>query len=84
MESLKRPQSLARSAHLALRKAIHDGDIKGGALSELQLATSLEISRTPVREALIELSREGIVEVVPQRGFRLRIVSPEERREVFD
>jgi len=44
----------------------------------------MNISRTPVREALIELSREGIIDVVPQRGFRVRAMTEDEEREVFD
>jgi DNA-binding GntR family transcriptional regulator len=85
LDSLQRPESLARRAYLALRKAIRDRVIAPDTLySELQLAASLNISRTPVREALIELSREGIIEVVPQRGFRVRPISKEEEREVFD
>ena len=37
-----------------------------------------------MREALIELEREGLVEIVPQRGFRLRTISDGERREAFE
>lgn len=40
----------------------------GGAVSENELSTALSLSRTPVREALIELNRMGLVEVLPQRG----------------
>lgn len=42
--------------------------IPGSAVSENELAASLELSRTPVREALIELGRMGLVEIYPQRG----------------
>jgi DNA-binding GntR family transcriptional regulator len=82
---LDRPESLARRAYYALRKAIQNRTIEPETLySELQLAATMNISRTPVREALIELSREGIIEVVPQRGFRVRTISETEEREVFD
>ena len=37
-----------------------------------------------MREALIELEREGLVEIVPQRGFRLRTISDDERQEAFE
>jgi GntR family transcriptional regulator, rspAB operon transcriptional repressor len=85
LESIDRPESLARRAYVALRKAIRDRALEPETLySELQLAAELNTSRTPVREALIELSREGIVDVVPQRGFRLRKITEEEEREVFD
>jgi len=85
LESIERPESLARRAYSALRKAIRDRSLEPETLySELQLAAELNISRTPVREALIELSREGIIDVVPQRGFRVRRIAEAEEREVFD
>ncbi|MGN1192662.1 MAG: GntR family transcriptional regulator [Dorea sp.] len=40
----------------------------GSAVSENELSAALSLSRTPVREALIELSRIGLVEILPQRG----------------
>ena len=42
--------------------------VPGSMVSENELATELGVSRTPVREALNELSKIGIVEVFPQRG----------------
>lgn len=40
----------------------------GEALSEKELSVKLGVSRTPVREALIKLSEEGLVDILPQRG----------------
>lgn len=40
----------------------------GSAVSENELSAALSVSRTPVREALIELSRFRLVEILPQRG----------------
>lgn len=40
----------------------------GSAVSENELSAALTLSRTPVREALIELSRMGLVEIFPQKG----------------
>lgn len=42
--------------------------VPGSAVSENELSSSLQLSRTPVREALIELSKVGLVEIQPQRG----------------
>lgn len=40
----------------------------GSAVSENELSAALSLSRTPVREALIELSKNNLVEILPQRG----------------
>lgn len=40
----------------------------GQRISEKEISESLEVSRTPVREAFIKLSREGLLYVLPQRG----------------
>jgi DNA-binding GntR family transcriptional regulator len=46
-----------------------DGDLKlGQALSETTLAAELGISKTPIREALVRLEAEGLVQILPQRG----------------
>lgn len=46
----------------------------GSMISENEIATLLGISRTPVREAFIELSRVGIVEILPQKGSRINLI----------
>lgn len=83
--TLQRRETLSRQAYAAVRKAIRDGVLAPGTLySELQVATALGMSRTPVREGLIELARDGIIEKVPQRGFRLRPISESELKEAFE
>lgn len=53
----------------ALRDAIERGELEPGRqLSENELAERLGVSRTPVREALIRLSDDRLVEIVPQLG----------------
>jgi DNA-binding GntR family transcriptional regulator len=69
---LVRSESLAQQAYVSIRRAIREGKIARGELfSETTFAKSLGVSRTPVREALLDLFRDGIVEIVPKRGFRL-------------
>lgn len=83
-ETLNRGDTLAQRAYASLRRAIRDGElVQDNVYSEAELANLMGISRTPVREALIELSRQGLVEILPQRGFRLRSLAPEEQSEVF-
>jgi DNA-binding GntR family transcriptional regulator len=83
--AVERPPTLSQRAYLQIQQAIRDGAIRHDALySENELAATLGMSRTPVREALISLSREGIVAIESQRGFRLRQLTSEERQEIFD
>ena len=61
-----------------LKKNIVDTTLAPGMmLSENELAKELGLSRAPVREALIELSRSDIVEILPQRGSRVSLINPE-------
>ena len=71
MELLDRqPSENARS--YALRVLLHNiitlELAPGSAVSENELSLVLKLSRTPVREALIELSKMGLVDIQPQRG----------------
>ena len=65
--------TFADRAYAALKSVIlsldiyeHPGDVR---LDERQLASDLGISRTPVREAMAQLEREGFVRSVPRRGI---------------
>jgi len=74
---------LAESVYRELRAAICEGRIPPGErLVQNSLADQLGISRTPVRDALLRLSQEGLVEPSPVRGGYL--VSDFTEREVFD
>jgi DNA-binding GntR family transcriptional regulator len=64
--------SLARSAADWIAAHIISGDIKPGEkLTEIGLAERMGVSRSPVREALQALSREGLITVEPRRGARV-------------
>jgi DNA-binding GntR family transcriptional regulator len=85
IRAVERPPTLGRRAYLRIQQAIRDGAITHGErYSENELAETLGMSRTPVREALISLNREGIIVIESQRGFRLRELSEAERQEIFD
>lgn len=58
----------------AIRQAIVDGGLAPGArLKEEELARELGMSRTPVREALLVLQAEGLVDAAPNRGATVRV-----------
>lgn len=66
---VERPKTLTELAVARIREAIVDGSYRfGEQLSEASLAASMGISKTPVREALLRLQGEGLVQVHPQRG----------------
>jgi len=69
MIKVQRPVSLTEIATIKIREAIINNDFMlGQPLSESILAASMEISKTPVREALAKLKSEGLVVIVPHSG----------------
>jgi DNA-binding GntR family transcriptional regulator len=76
--------SLVEQAYEAIRIRILDNVFPPGYQAlEAELAAALGISRTPVREALIRLQKEGLVEVVPRHGMRVLPVSPADMAEIY-
>jgi DNA-binding GntR family transcriptional regulator len=72
-------------AYLAIRRRILDNHWPPGFQAlENALAGELEMSRTPVREALIRLQNEGLVEVIPRHGMRVLPVSPSDMAEIYE
>jgi DNA-binding GntR family transcriptional regulator len=73
-----------RVAYAALREQIASGELEPGTwLREHTAATSLGLSRTPVREALRLLAAEGAVELVHNRGARVVSWSAEDIDEAY-
>lgn len=56
------------AVRVLLYNIIHLELLPGSAVSENELSEAFSLSRTPIREALIELSRINLVEILPQRG----------------
>jgi DNA-binding GntR family transcriptional regulator len=82
---IERPKSLAETALSHLRSSIVHGDLDlGQPLSERQLADSLGVSKTPVREALAQLRNEGLVLIYPQRGAFVFTLSAREVAEICE
>jgi DNA-binding GntR family transcriptional regulator len=78
-QRLERPQLLTEMALERIRSGIIEGQIALGAqVSEAQLALQLGVSKTPVREALVRLARDGLVQVHPQRGTFVFRLDPEQ------
>jgi DNA-binding GntR family transcriptional regulator len=76
---VERPQLLTDLAYERLREGIVAGELKlGQQVSEAQLAARMGISKTPIREALVRLKMEGLVDIQPQRGTFVFRLTPEE------
>jgi DNA-binding GntR family transcriptional regulator len=68
-----------------IRAAIVEGRLEPGRrLKEEELARELGISRTPVREALLVLQTEGLLESTPNRGATVRMYEPAQIEEMYD
>jgi DNA-binding GntR family transcriptional regulator len=67
-----------------LREAIVEGLLTPGSrLSEVHLARQLDVSRTPMREAFVQLEREGLVTVVARVGAFVRAVTSRDVDEIY-
>lgn len=77
--------SLGAKAFLILRdKILNEEYVKGQKLNEVTLAKSLEISRTPIREALKQLELEGLVQSIPNKGVYVIGFSPRDIDDMFE
>lgn len=77
--------SLVDEAYRALKSAIRQNVFPPGyQAAEQDIAQQLGMSRTPVREAVIRLEEEGLVQVLPRRGIAVREISPDDIREIYD
>jgi DNA-binding GntR family transcriptional regulator len=78
-------RSQARRAYDELKRRILDNELPPGTQAlEQQAAEWLGMSRTPVREALIRLAQEGMIEVRPRHGMRVLPIAIADLREIYD
>ena len=76
---------LRDEAHRLILGRIHTGELAPGSrVRDAELAARLGVSRTPIREALFRLAREGVLEATMGRGFRVPPLDAVELREVGD
>jgi DNA-binding GntR family transcriptional regulator len=82
--TLPRRKSLGQHVFENLKQAIIRGDVApGDRLVESQIAEVLDISRTPVREAIHKLEREGLLKKLPKGGFAVENLTREDIEETF-
>ena len=79
------PKASTLVAYERIKKMILDNSLApGDRILEQALADQIELSRTPVREALVRLEQEGLIEVVPRHGIRVLPLSPEDMQEIYE
>ncbi|MGC3938532.1 GntR family transcriptional regulator [Roseobacter sp. EG26] len=77
--------SNAQRALHELRAMIFSGELAAGSDHlESELAARLEMSRTPIREAVLTLEGQGLLELRQRKGVRISPVSPDDMREIYD
>lgn len=80
-----RPEALAEKVYQAIKNDIFDFRLMpGDRFSESEMAERMEVSRTPVRQALFWLEREGYVEVYFRSGWQVRQFDFEYFEELYD
>src|SRR3954468_18951905 len=75
----------AARVYAHVKERLLDGSFPGGALlSENELSQQLGLSRTPVRQAFVQLEAEGLLELYPKRGALVVPVAASEIEDVFE
>lgn len=76
--------SLKDHVYQYIAEKISKGElVPGKKINENEICQELSISRTPVREALIQLSSEGVLENLPRKGFVIKQMEENEARELY-
>ncbi len=77
--------TLVESAYQTMRRRVIDNVWPPGYRAlEQELAIELGMSRTPMREALVRLKNEGLVELIPRHGMRVLPVSADDMRDIYE
>ncbi len=81
---IQKKDSLVEDAYKVLKASILDGTLPAGYQAvEHRIADQLNMSRTPVHEAVIRLQHEGLVRVMPRRGVQVLPISASDMIEVY-
>jgi DNA-binding GntR family transcriptional regulator len=77
--------TMAQRAYQEIKHRILENQFPAGTIKlEQELAELLEMSRTPIREAMIRLAREGMIDIRPRHGMRVLPVSADDMREIYE
>jgi DNA-binding GntR family transcriptional regulator len=83
--TIEHPLSMRQQIHSQIKAMLISGELAPDELcSVYQLADLFGVSRTPVREALLQLVREGLIRAERNRGFRVVVSSPHDLDEISE
>lgn len=77
--------SLKNHVYNYISEKINDGSLHPeDKLNEIQISDKLNVSRTPVREALIQLAADGYLENLPRKGFKVKRIDEKTAVEIYN
>jgi DNA-binding GntR family transcriptional regulator len=83
--SKDRPVTLRKKAYQILKQKIISGVLAPGSLlSESELAVSIGVSKTPIREALSQLEYDKLVSPIPRKGYLVTTITLRDIQEIFE
>lgn len=85
LEPLNDIPSLSQRAYQSVKNAILSLELRPGEMLSIgNLAEQFAISRTPVRDALLLLEKDGLVTIVPHKGAQVSEISTQDVQEIFE
>ncbi|MCG6910370.1 MAG: GntR family transcriptional regulator [Deltaproteobacteria bacterium] len=83
--ALNHHQLLRTQIYEYLREALRTGSIRPGMFISInQMVKELDMSRTPLRDALLQLQTEGFVTFLPQRGIRINALTEKDLEDIYE
>jgi len=78
-------KSLREQVYDHLRLLLNRGELRSGSFLDLEgLEATLGVSRTPLRDALLQLENEGFVAIFPRRGVQVRALTRDDIRHLYE
>ena len=84
IEPIVKEETTKERVYRQIKSAILNRQIPENEIfTEVQLADMLQTSRTPVREAVLDLSKEGLIVTLPRKGMQVRKITTSELEQIF-
>ncbi len=80
----RRPTNVNRAYEIIKDRILNDEYPPGYQALEAELADTLGMSRTPIREAMVRLANEGLIEIIPRQGMRVIPLSAADMKEIYE